>query len=179
MKQLKNYVKTDAEKKKIRDNLNTAAKNGGATANTNIQNAAQRMRDILREEILKIQDKNGVAFLDHINIENSVKTIQSNGQDCLSVGIYFEDDVWSNSLWYSKYEMGAYLPFLFNNNYYAKHYVYGKNNQGAPIRSQKTLPDRHLATVGFMKRAVDRFNSEMSGSGIRAEYSTGYDKGTG
>lgn len=85
------------------------------------------------------------------------------------IDVYFdEDEVSSNSLWWEKYENGAYLPVLFANGYSAKNNVYGYNNNGEHIVSKESR-----LGYNFIANAVQRFNSVHS-KNIKAEYNEIY-----
>lgn len=177
--QLRGFEKTDkfkklvAEKMKSDPNFGDGVKRGGSKkAATNF---GDEMREILRDEILNIRNRDKESFLDHIIM--SEEFVSGTGW---TISVSFDEDkVTSNSLYWQNpnYELGAYLPVLFNEGYDANNYVYGYNNSGDYIRSSKSLPDRHRDTLYFIQRAVDSFNSKYKGKAV-AQYSSKYSGGT-
>ena len=119
-------------------------------------------------------------LLDEINnldslpaIERFKKAIRVKTRFEIGIGwvidVYFdEDEVSSNSLWWEKYENGAYLPVLFANGYTAKNRVYGYTNNGNYAISKQSR-----IGYNFIANAVQRFNS-IHNKTVKAEYNEIY-----
>lgn len=177
---LKEWAKTNAGKKAIGQSLKSSGVNGNSPTNEVMMKYAQRMRDILREEISEIYSPISHNFLDHIDIENSVLVVTSNGHEYLSVSLSFDEtQVMRNSLYPQKYDP-VYMPTIINNRWETadkpRARVYGDDGHGRNIAS--SLGWIYPQDKDFMQRAVNRFNAEMSGKGVLAEYSVNYDGGT-
>ena len=172
--QLKKFEKTDKFRKnveeKLKHNFSSSNSFGLKTLQT-VKQYGSRMKEILREDILDIKSSTtGESFLDHIIVSEEFRP----GLGWI-INIFFdEDEVTRNSLYWQspKYEMGAYLPVLFNEGYDAKSWVYGYDNNGNYIRSLT-----HRDALHFIQKSVDRFNTEQKGM-VVAEYSDKYSGGT-
>lgn len=130
-----------------------------------------KMREILQKKIANMESIAAKElFLGNIIVkENFIK-----GSGWVIDVSFDEDEVTSNSLYWQnpEYEMGAYLPVLFNEGYDADNYVYGYDNYGNYIRSK-----RHRDAEHFIQDAVDEFNLAQKGEAI-AQYSSRYSGGT-
>ncbi len=134
--------------------------------------AANRMRAILRNEVMRITNRYGEKFLDHIII---IGPRILNGE--IEFNICFDEDLVTRpSVCPRRYPNGVYLPYIFNNNYdtHGKR-LWGTDRHGDRIWTAPTLTVKHISTVGFIQRAVDKFNAEYSKRGARAQYSYSYE----
>lgn len=133
--------------------------------------AANRMYALLRKEILPITNQYGEKFLDHIVVDGPYVR---NGE--IEFDISFDEFMVTRpSVDRRRYPEGVYLPYIFNNNYdTGGKRLWGADRHGTFLQTAPTLPVRHLHTVGFIQRAVDKFNAEYSGRGARAQYSYSY-----
>lgn len=166
-KQLLNFQKSDKYKKIIADkskqDKNFGKSNGSGGTESLAKQYGLKMKEILLKEINTLDSASAIErFTNAIVVEP--KFINGIGW---IVDIRFdEDEVTSNSLWWQNqsYEIGAYLPSIFNNGYTAKNYVYGKNNNGESMRSKLSR-----SPIPFIQNAINRFNAEFSKTGTRAE----------
>lgn len=177
---LEDWSKTDKGRKAIGKAIKGSVGVAGRPAtDTMMMKYAQHMRDILREEIAAIiSTTTGDDFLNYIDIDSSIKVITANGKEQLSVGISFNKDfVMRNSLYSDKYDP-VYMPTLVNNEWNVKteNRVSGYDRWGTfTVGVKKWI---HEGDKGFIQRAVDRFNAEMSPKGVIAEYRADYDGGS-
>lgn len=173
---LEDWSKTDKGRKAIGKAIKGSVGVAGRPAtDTMMMKYAQRMKDILREEIAEIKSKStGDSYLDHIDINNSVSIIISEGKECLCVGISFDHSLMHrDSLFPSGYPDGIDVAYLVNNGYSASNHVYGTDRHGNNIASTLSREENN-----YIQRAVSRFNAEMSKKGVVAEFNANYTGGT-
>ena len=172
--QLKKFEKTDKFRKEVEKVIKYTSSSGNSFSLKTLQTAKQyglRMKEILREDILNIKSSTtGKSFLDYIVVSEEFKS----GLGWIINVSFNADEVTRNSLYWQnpKYEMGAYLPVLFNEGYNANNPVYGYDSNGNYIRSLT-----HRDALYFVQKSVERFNIEQKGRAI-AEYSDKYSGGT-
>lgn len=170
-KQLKKYVQND-------NNKNVASVHK-AKSNAMLLKYSERMREILREEVsLMISTTTDDDFLNYINIDKSVSVKKKQGKEFLSVGIYFDKNMVTRDSLYPEQYGDVYMPTIINNEWNIKtsNQVYGYDRHGNFKVGTKKW--KYIQDKGFMQRAVNRFNIEMSSKGVKAEYSSDYTGGT-
>lgn len=176
---LKEWAKTEKGRKAIGNSLKSSDVGGHSPTNDIMMKYAQRMRDILREEIADIiSTTTGDDFLNYIDIDKSVSVVQTQGKEYLSVSLSFNKDIVTRrSLFPQKYKP-VFMPAIVNNdwNITTPNTVYGYDRHDTFNVGTKEW--KYSQDKGFMQRAVSRFNAEMSSKGVKAECNVNYDGGT-
>lgn len=171
-KKLKEFEKSARFKQIVAKKTNTDVNFGSGSKGHSTKESAikfgERMRKILRDEIVGIKSSvTEESFLDHIIVQaNFTKGIG------WVVDISFDDTfMHRESLDPHDYPAGAELNVLFNEGYSAKAYTFGVWH-GENIYSRK-----QRNALYFIQQAVQKFNAEQKGKAV-AQYSSKYSGGT-
>lgn len=170
--QLKVFAKTDKFRKLVAEKIKNNPNFGSGSYHKTAVKFGDEMKEFLRNEIVNIKSSTtNESFLDHIIVNEEFL----NGTGWTINVSFDEDKVTRNSLFWQnpKYEMGAYLPTLFNEGYDADNYVYGYDDNGTYYSYSK----KHREALYFIQRAVDLFNTKYKGKAV-AQYNSKYTGGT-
>lgn len=157
--QLKKLEKSPKFQKMVAEARKDAAKRGasfgqgsGAFSPALAKKKAERMRELLFEETIKVIPSISIHGIEIGNVETD-----ANGNFVVNVG-FNRYAAWRGSLYGVKYDGIENIFLHFTHGWDAKGYAYGEWH-GDAVRSRA-----HYDGNDFIQRAVDRFNAEMQGS---------------
>lgn len=167
LNKLNKYMSTTKAKQAVKKSM---------SANTiaNIHYYAERLKEILQDEVSIITSSTtGEAYLNYINIDNGINIVNQHGEEYLSVELYFSDEVLRESLYFEKYGF-IYMPYIVNNGTkQPNNIIWGFDRHGNYVSN--SFQSQY---IGFMNRAIDKFNAEVEGKNIFVELNINYDGGT-